>query len=188
MDTFFALLALCEGNPLVTGGTPPQRPVTWNFDVFFDLRLNKRFSKQSRCQWFEMPWCSLWRHCNDTVRCHNNLVKYNTNLNRACNDLVKHKLDFEVTKETRNLSKPHPLRWAMGCLLKKKSENFDYVILAPGCIWNGHLKGKYIRHLYFYNPRSEPIVTRGQKQVNLLMRFYSVHVDGLMQKWVTLVH
>ena len=25
-----------------------QRPVTWSFDVFFDLRLNKRLSKQSR--------------------------------------------------------------------------------------------------------------------------------------------
>ena len=26
---------------------PAQRPVTWSFDIFFDLRLNKRLSKQS---------------------------------------------------------------------------------------------------------------------------------------------
>ena len=26
---------------------PPQRPVTRSFDVFFDQRLNRRFSKQS---------------------------------------------------------------------------------------------------------------------------------------------
>ena len=32
---------------------------------FFDLRLNKRFSKQSGRRWFEMPSHSLWRHCND---------------------------------------------------------------------------------------------------------------------------
>ena len=45
METFSALLSLCEGNPPGTGGFPPQRPVTRSFDVFFDLRLNKRLSK-----------------------------------------------------------------------------------------------------------------------------------------------
>ena len=34
METFSALLALCEGNPKVTGGFPSQRPVTWSFDVY----------------------------------------------------------------------------------------------------------------------------------------------------------
>ena len=37
-----ALLSLCEGNPPVTGAFPSQRPVTRSFNVFFDLRLNKR--------------------------------------------------------------------------------------------------------------------------------------------------
>ena len=32
--------------------------------VFFDLRLNKRLSKQSWGCWFEMSSCPLWRHCN----------------------------------------------------------------------------------------------------------------------------
>ena len=36
-----------------------------SFDVFFDLRLNERLNKQSRCQWSETPSRSLWRHCND---------------------------------------------------------------------------------------------------------------------------
>ena len=43
-----ALLALCAGNSPVTGEFPAQRSVTWSFDVFFDLSLNKRLSKQSR--------------------------------------------------------------------------------------------------------------------------------------------
>ena len=47
------------------GEFPTQRPVTRSFDVFFDLRLNKRLSKQPWCGWFEMPSWSLWRHCND---------------------------------------------------------------------------------------------------------------------------
>ena len=38
--------ALCAGNSLVTGEFPAQRAVTRSFDVFFDLRLNKRLSKQ----------------------------------------------------------------------------------------------------------------------------------------------
>ena len=45
METFSALLAICAGNSPVTGEFPAQRPVTRNFDVFFDLRLNKRLSK-----------------------------------------------------------------------------------------------------------------------------------------------
>ena len=58
-----ALLALCAGNWSVPGEFPSQRPVTRSFDVFFDLRLNKRLSKQSRGWWFETPSRSLWRRC-----------------------------------------------------------------------------------------------------------------------------
>ena len=48
------------------GEFPAQRPVTRSFDVFFDLSLNKRLSKQSWGWWFETPSGSLWHHCNDT--------------------------------------------------------------------------------------------------------------------------
>ena len=43
----------------------PKRPVTRRFDAFFDLRLNKRLSKKSRCRWFVTSSRSLWCHCND---------------------------------------------------------------------------------------------------------------------------
>ena len=46
------------------GEFPTQRPVTLSFDVFSDLRLNKRFSKQPWGWWFETVSCPLWRHCN----------------------------------------------------------------------------------------------------------------------------
>ena len=59
METFSALLALCAGNSPVTGEFPPQRPVTRSFDVSFDLRLNKRLSKQSWGWRFETPSWSL---------------------------------------------------------------------------------------------------------------------------------
>ena len=68
METFSALLAICAGNSPVTGEFPgeypTQRPVTQSFDVFFDLSLNKWFSKQWWGWWFEMPLHSLWCHCN----------------------------------------------------------------------------------------------------------------------------
>ena len=51
-----------EGNPLATGGFPSQRLMTRSFDVFCDLRLNKRLRKQSRRRWFKTRSCSLWRH------------------------------------------------------------------------------------------------------------------------------
>ena len=63
MEIFSTSLALCAGNSPVTGEFPAQRPEMWSFDVFFDLCLNKRLSKQSWGWWFEMPLHSLWRHC-----------------------------------------------------------------------------------------------------------------------------
>ena len=55
METFSALLAFCAGNSPVTGEFHAQRLVTRSFDVFFDLSLNKRLSKQSWGWWFETP-------------------------------------------------------------------------------------------------------------------------------------
>ena len=67
METFSALLAICAGNSPVPGEFLAQRPVTRNFDVFFDLRLNKRLSKQSRGRWFETQSRSLWHHSNAQI-------------------------------------------------------------------------------------------------------------------------
>ena len=64
METFSALLAICAGNSPVSGEFPAQRPVTRSFDVFFDLRLNKRLNKQSSGWWFETLSRPLWRHSN----------------------------------------------------------------------------------------------------------------------------
>ena len=64
METFCAFLAICTGNSPVTGDFPAQRPVTRSFDVFFDLRRNKRLSKQWWGWWFETLSRPFWRHCN----------------------------------------------------------------------------------------------------------------------------
>ena len=56
---------LCYWNSPVTGEFPTQRSVTRSFDIFYDLLLNKRLSKQSWGWWFETPSRLLWRHCNE---------------------------------------------------------------------------------------------------------------------------
>ena len=64
IEIFSALLAICAGNSPVPGEFPTQRPVTRSFDVYFDLRPNKRLCKQSWGWWFETLLCPLWRHSN----------------------------------------------------------------------------------------------------------------------------
>ena len=64
MEPFSALLAICMGNSQGTDEFSTQRPVTLSFDVFFDLHLNKRLSKQHWGWWFETPSRTSWRHCN----------------------------------------------------------------------------------------------------------------------------
>ena len=79
MESFSASLALCAWNSPVTGEFPAQRPVTRSFNVFVDLRLNKRLSKQSWGWWFETPSCSFWRYCNGVIiwllRCQRNKIE-----------------------------------------------------------------------------------------------------------------
>ena len=65
METFSAELAICAGNSPVPGEFPTQRPATRSFDVYFDLRPNKRLSKQSWGWWFETQSRPLWRHRNE---------------------------------------------------------------------------------------------------------------------------
>ena len=52
MEIFSTLLAICAGNLPVPGEFPAQRLVTQSLDDFFDLRPNKRLSKQSWGWWF----------------------------------------------------------------------------------------------------------------------------------------
>ena len=65
METFSAWLAICAGNSPVPGDFPAQKPVTRSFDVFFDLRVNKRLSKQWWGWGFETPSHPLLSYCND---------------------------------------------------------------------------------------------------------------------------
>ena len=64
METFFRATGHWCGEFTGPSEFPTQRPVTRNCDVFFDLRLNKRLSKQSWGWWFETLFRPWWRQCN----------------------------------------------------------------------------------------------------------------------------
>ena len=62
-DNGFFIVTSSNGN-IFPGEFPTERPVTQRCDVYFDLRSNKRVSKQSRGWWFETPSRPLWRNRN----------------------------------------------------------------------------------------------------------------------------
>ena len=65
METFSALLTLCAMNsPVSPVNSPHKGQCRGALIFFFDLRLNKRLSKQSWGWWFETPLSSLSRRCN----------------------------------------------------------------------------------------------------------------------------
>ena len=102
METFSALLAICAGNSPVPGEFPTQRPVTRSFDVYFDLRPNKRPSKQSWGWWFQTQSRPLWRHRNgiwdyyksQMLLCMLHVV--NLRLNNAVSMWHKYKCHFSL--------------------------------------------------------------------------------------------
>ena len=55
---------ISHGDPRGPVNSPHKGPVTRSFDIFFDLRLNKRLRKQSWGWWFETLSCPFWRQCN----------------------------------------------------------------------------------------------------------------------------
>ena len=64
METFSALLALCEGNPPVTRGSPHKDQ--WRGSLIFSLictRTNGWANNRDAVE-FETPSCPLWQCCN----------------------------------------------------------------------------------------------------------------------------
>ena len=134
METFSGLLALYAGNSPVTGKFPSQRPVTWSFDVFFDLRLNKRLSKQSRRWWFEMPWCSLGCHCNAYL---SNGVGPSVGSHTTVFKLVLAINQFEWSMIlTQSITVSHEISLAIQWPMKSHEIFWDFEIWYTRCSWS----------------------------------------------------
>ena len=98
------------------GEFPPQRPVTRSFDVFFDLRLNKRLSKQSWGWWFETQSHPLWRQCNEITI------------------IMPRYWKFDVGKFTnKNITKICQARYMF--IGDERSKRMTIIILKTNCLW-----------------------------------------------------
>ena len=64
METFSALLALCQGNPLVADGFPSQRTSNVELLFFFSVNLSKLLNKHSSC-WQWDGTVLKWSQCHD---------------------------------------------------------------------------------------------------------------------------
>ena len=102
METFSALLAICAGNSPVPGEFPAQRPVTRSFDVYFDLRLNKRLSNQSWGWWFGTSSRPLWRHCNEE---YPKLMSTQVEIYQPRHDSCDHR--FDVSRSAYSINAEH---------------------------------------------------------------------------------
>ena len=110
METFSALLALRAGNSSVTGEFPSQRPVTCSFDIFLDLRQNKRLSKQS---W---GWCLRRNRTNYdvTVMLPKNVEKttHSSSLSARCG------VSFVNSLSKQNLNIPPFVLCSISCYIR----------------------------------------------------------------------
>ena len=97
-------------------GIPRTKPLTRSFDVFVDLRLNKRLGKQSWGWWFEMPWRALWRHCNglNVIRATSDMCLVHSKLQKLIKPIFEYwrmaaraSVDtYQVNNSTQNALNP----------------------------------------------------------------------------------
>ena len=82
IETFSALLGLCEGNSPVTGEFPAKDQSSGAL-MFSSICSWKKQLKQVRRRWFETPSRSLWRQCNE-----NYFLKSNAHSSVQANALI----------------------------------------------------------------------------------------------------
>ena len=128
METFSVLLAICAGNSPVPGDFPTQRPATRRFDVFFDLRLNKRLNKQSWGWWFETLSRPLLRHCNVQIHIHV--------MRRVCRNhrdrLAPWATFIDIAYWNSDMHRSNHSRW---CMITHPSPNFNCDRTKPPLKW-----------------------------------------------------
>ena len=141
METVSASLASYAGNSPVTGEFPSQSTMTQSFDIFFDLRLNKRLSKQPWGWWYETLSLPLWRRRNVVdyrKRCINS-VRLTCKMN-----------NIEYANMGHKAEKPcHPRKSPLNCKSNPHKNGFqplNYWVSRQWCrecaneIWNRNSK------------------------------------------------
>ena len=119
----FRVTSLLCGEFTGPGEFPAQRPVTRSFDVFFDLRLNKRLSKQPWRWWFETSSWSLWRQCNGIEDAETSSNFWHKLPCRSIT-IIHHPRIYNLTK-TLFASLPSVLKYRLEPVSRERSEPGD---------------------------------------------------------------
>ena len=101
METFAALLAIYAVSSPVTVEFTAQRPVTKSFDIFLDLRLNRRLNKQS---WgYRLIWYRA--HYGVIVNTFSTVSRYRTRpYGKSSNDFSRQRRETPFTNMNQFLS------------------------------------------------------------------------------------
>ena len=126
----FRVTGLLCGEFTGPGEFPTQRPVTRSFDVYFDLRLNKRLSKQSWGWWLETLSCSLWRQSNDLLSYSGGAICHNLTLANTTSGSVHLNLEWRHWHQTPDYS------------MKIISGEWDHSIETSNGSWCMGIKGE----------------------------------------------
>ena len=139
------------GNSPVTGEFPAQRPVTRGFDVFFELRLNIRLSKQSWGWWSETTSRPLWHHCNEIgSRKHYHLAiagdnNWNPAVDVLCKVLISTYIRYTFLQALSKVLHFYPWPWGQWWYFE--------------LIWNANIANFHIRSILMiiktYNTEAE---------------------------------
>ena len=113
------------------GEFPTQRPVTRSFDVFLDLRLNKRLSKQPWGWWFETHSWSLWRQCNAVHVTHDTVTVIHSKNNYQSNAFIN-TIGTTYYQQSTASWNIHPLTFTM--LHTIVTINSSYIVIFFGAI------------------------------------------------------
>ena len=147
------------------GEFPTQRPVTRSFDVFFDLRLNKRLSKQPWGWWFETRSWSLWRHRNDKLKLevHTLNFKYIANLHHL--EFFKQWFSMGIVFAICHYANSSFLQLECPIPLKTPACNTDW-IKTTSHTWVSWLKMEGISLVYSLYPMYEKFCLKSLQNVN----------------------
>ena len=130
------------------GEFPTQRPVTRSFDVLFDLRLNKRLSKQPWGWWFETPCWSLWHQRNayslsDNCYCSKGILMMGeTFFTVVCLLLMRPVMYYIAIEILYGIKK---------LVLNKTKTSYNSAIKQPLCYQENHISTSKIRVCVWMN-------------------------------------
>ena len=164
MGTFSAKLTFFEGNLLVTSGFPSKRPAIRSFNIFFDLRLNKRLNKQSRRRRFETPSPLSWLHCNEVMirameyilwilgphsrveKSHIYIDEYNFTHESIINNWRMYVMSFDSLQWRHNerdgVSNHQPHDYSLNCLFMYTSRKKSKLRVTSLCEGNSPVTGE----------------------------------------------